>query len=292
MVSTVVIPGREEEENELGSLRRLRHAYIPCYKTDYRCSRVWENHYSEVKDGSLPRWINSKRTEIKKAHYIFISRSDQQVQTFLSNLIRSQHLEKSLSLFRMKAPGGLFLASLTLLSLDKQKSLHSSCSTRRVNGLSKYTTNSSVVILSIMCTIDNKCVCVVSASPGWLTDPDGASISVDSGLHNYNQNVSLYSYCMCGGVKSTVGLWHRFLQNKKRRARIWSRSELRGERVTQQIPDIFSVRRCRVYHRLSRCISKNSAGTRSGGNQRRRLIDDTYTDCLLNHLRDSLSSCN
>lgn len=175
----------------------------------------------------------------------------------------------------MKAPGCLLLARLTLLSLDKQKSLHSSCSTRRVDGLSKYTTNSSVVILPIMCTIDNKRVCVVSASAGWLTDPDVASISVDSGLHNYNQNVALYSYCVCGGVKSTVGLWHRFLQNKKGRARIWSLSELRGERVTQQIPDIFSVRRCGVYRRLSHYISKNSAGTRSGcGNQRRRLIDD------------------
>lgn len=141
----------------------------------------------------------------------------------------------------MKAPGCPLLARLTLLSLDKQKSLHSSCSTRRVDGLSKYTTNSSVVILPIMCTIDNKRVCVVSASAEWLTDPDGASISVDSGLHNYNQNVALYSYCVCGGVKSTVGLWHRFLQNKKGRARIWSLSAQRREGYSTDPWYIFSA---------------------------------------------------
>lgn len=66
---------------------------------------------------------------------------------------------------------------LNVHSLDKQKMLrfmvYSSCSIQGVNRLSDYTINSSVVILSITCGINNKCVCVVSACPGWLTNPDG-----------------------------------------------------------------------------------------------------------------------
>lgn len=85
----------------------------------------------------------------------------------------------------------------------------------------------------------------------------------------------LCTVTVCVGVLRALWVYGIDFCRTKREEQESEVSQLRGERVTQQIPDIFSVRRCGVYRRLSRYISKNSAGTRSGcGNQRRRLIDD------------------
>lgn len=117
---------------------------------------------------------------------------------------------------------------LTWVGKAESASLYSSCSVQRVNRLSRYTVTSSVVILWIICTINSKCVCVVlcllDGSPTWtlrLFLSTQAYIIKPKMLH------CTVLYCMCGGVKSAVGLWHWFLQNKGKSKNLKSLRALR-----------------------------------------------------------------